>query len=75
MDATNIRVPKLCRVPDLNGRPCGSFAVGRCTIDVDWSVCQEHWRLVANNGFQPRTFEQLEAERKFLRDLRRKHPR
>lgn len=70
-----IRAPKLCRVPDLHGRPCGSFAVGRCTIDVDWSVCPQHWQLVANNGFAPKTFEQIEAERERAHELRREHLR
>lgn len=59
MTLATIRAPKLCHIPDLKGQACGELAIGRCTLDVNWCVCERHFGLCKNNGFAPLTWAQL----------------
>jgi len=62
-----IRAPRLCRVPDLHEQRCGELAVGQCTVDVSWTVCELHFDLCKNNGFAPLRWAELRARKEAVR--------
>lgn len=58
----------LCKVP-IGNKQCGNVAVGRTTLEWLIPCCREHFPLLRNNGFQPRTWEDIATTRRILAEM------